>query len=300
MGKNTFFIHSYCGRFLVWAGLLLVLAGIVCLVLPDDDGPAVPPVRRIVHYRFSLANQTNRSVSEATFFTFAPLASSPFQSCSKLTTSQPFSYETDSNGNRFLRFDLKNIAPFARQEIKVTVQMDMFSGARRESFAPQKTDFLSPSQNIESNAPQLLKQALLLASKGKSDPARDIFDWVAGHVRYAGASGKDKGALHALRSGAGDCTDMALLFTALCRAAGIPCRTVGGFICDRNMNLTASSYHNWAEFFAAGQWWIADVTNASFKPDGANYVVFHLYGDGAEEKFQRFRVAGEGLRARMK
>jgi transglutaminase-like putative cysteine protease len=293
---------SFGRRFLAVSGLLLVLGGVTYLIfsLEDQSSPAVAPLARTLHYRFSIVNQTNHSVTEAAFFAFAPITSSPYQDCLRITASLPFSLEKDSKGNRFIRFDLQRMAPFAQQEIRVTANLDMFAAPRRGTSQPEKEAFLSPSENIEVGAEEIVRRAHLLASEGGEDAVKRIFDWVVGHVRYSGASGKDRGALHVLRSGEGDCTDMALLFTALCRAAGIPCRTVGGFICDRNMNLAAASYHNWGEFYSGGQWWVGDVANNNFKPSGANYVVFHVYGDGGNERFQRFRLVGQGLKARMK
>jgi hypothetical protein len=51
-----------------------------------------------------------------------------------------------------------------------------------------------------------------------------IYDYVRAHVDYR--NGPLKGALKALQDGYGDCEELSSLFIALCRAAGVPARTV--------------------------------------------------------------------------
>ncbi len=51
-----------------------------------------------------------------------------------------------------------------------------------------------------------------------------IYDWVRDNIKYQ--EGPFKGALAALSDGTGDCEEMTSLFIALCRAGGIPARTV--------------------------------------------------------------------------
>jgi hypothetical protein len=51
-----------------------------------------------------------------------------------------------------------------------------------------------------------------------------IYDWVRENVEYK--KGPIKGALAALQDGTGDCEELTSLFIAICRAAGIPARTV--------------------------------------------------------------------------
>ena len=51
-----------------------------------------------------------------------------------------------------------------------------------------------------------------------------IYDWVRENVEYK--DGPIKGALAALRDGTGDCEELTSLFIAICRAGGIPARTV--------------------------------------------------------------------------
>jgi len=51
-----------------------------------------------------------------------------------------------------------------------------------------------------------------------------VYDWVQANIKYE--NGRLKGALAALKDGTGDCEELSSLFIALCRAKGIPARTV--------------------------------------------------------------------------
>jgi hypothetical protein len=51
-----------------------------------------------------------------------------------------------------------------------------------------------------------------------------MYDWVRENVQYK--EGPFKGAMDALKDGHGDCEELSSLFIALCRASGIPARTV--------------------------------------------------------------------------
>ncbi|MBN1141611.1 MAG: transglutaminase domain-containing protein [Deltaproteobacteria bacterium] len=205
----------------------------------------------------------------------------------------PFTLGTDPRGNSFLHFQLPPLAPFGQKEIRVTARLLMFPDPGRTDFRPP------PNPSLPPVAPEIAALAQQVAARGEGDVTKRLFDWVTANIRYGGASGRDRGALHALKSGEGDCTDMALLFSALCRAQGIPSRTVGGFVCERNTNLSAASYHNWAEFFRHGRWWIADPSQKRFQPDGAAYVAFHIEEEGEGARYQRFKIEGDQLRARM-
>ena len=62
----------------------------------------------------------------------------------------------------------------------------------------------------------------------------------------------------------GDCTEHSLLFTSMARAAGIPCRTVGGFIYEGDDTKTFSG-HAWNEVILDGHWQPVDSTWDEFK-----------------------------------
>ncbi len=87
--------------------------------------------------------------------------------------------------------------------------------------------FLGASPKIEVRDPKILAQAKeILPAEGKDwDRVKAIYDWVREHVTYK-QNTPLRGALAALKDGTGDCEDMTSLFIAICRASGIPARTV--------------------------------------------------------------------------
>lgn len=95
--------------------------------------------------------------------------------------------------------------------------------------------------------------------------ARKIYDYMLKHVRYSftphlslGFTGTPE-ALYVLRNGFGDCGAQSMLFSALCRAVGIPARTTGGY----QMVPRHGGTHFWAEFYLPAYGWIpVDVTMA--------------------------------------
>lgn len=86
--------------------------------------------------------------------------------------------------------------------------------------------YLAPSPMIESRHPSIRKLAKEVGADETQAWKRveAIYDWVREKVKYE--NGPIKGALAALRDGTGDCEELTSLFIAICRAAGIPARTV--------------------------------------------------------------------------
>jgi hypothetical protein len=85
--------------------------------------------------------------------------------------------------------------------------------------------YLGPSPYIESRHPNIMRLAREV-SAGLSgwEKVEALYDAARERVEYK--EGALKGALRALHDGTGDCEELASLFIAMCRAEGIPARTV--------------------------------------------------------------------------
>lgn len=152
--------------------------------------------------------------------------------------------------------------------------------------------FLRPSPLIESTNKRILNLAEDITANQATawDRVQAIFQWVRNNVDYR--EGKLKGALAALQDGNGDCEEFASLFIALCRASGIPARTV--WVPD----------HCYCEFYlqdpkGKGQWIPCDATRTY--PFGSVYDprVILQKGDNFYNSAQRkwMRYAAPTLKA---
>jgi hypothetical protein len=86
--------------------------------------------------------------------------------------------------------------------------------------------------------------------------ARLIFDWVVDNMSYEYPDLSLRGAANSFVRLKGDCGEYSVVFCALCRAQGIPARTVTCVWFDR-------AGHQWAEFYVPPYGWIpADASAA--------------------------------------
>jgi hypothetical protein len=92
-------------------------------------------------------------------------------------------------------------------------------------------------------------------AKDAREAARRIADWVFTNLDKGSAKLAQPTMLQILDSMVGDCSEHALLFTGLCRAAGIPVRQCSGYV-----NIGSDwGAHSWCEVWV-GRWIGADPT----------------------------------------
>jgi transglutaminase-like putative cysteine protease len=129
--------------------------------------------------------------------------------------------------------------------------------------------FTRPEKYVESDDAQIMAIAGQI-QQGETNSyatAGAIYDWVIDNMTYRDVEGL-KGAKFALENGYGECGDYSALFTALCRAAGIPARTVVG----RWATSSPNDWHVWAEFYLPRYGWLpVDPTVADGDGRGRAY-----------------------------
>lgn len=118
-------------------------------------------------------------------------------------------------------------------------------------------EHLKPTPLMEVDSPVLRAAAREIVGKTRDarEAARRIADFVFTRLKKRSPEDPEPTALqiHELRTG--DCSEHALYFTALCRAAGIPARRCSGWVCIGDDWGT----HAWSEIWV-GEWIGADPT----------------------------------------
>lgn len=142
------------------------------------------------------------------------------------------------------------------------------SDYEREKYLRSEERISSQNEIIRHAAAQIPN------SQTEADTVKNIFDFVVNHLQYNPSDANNvKGSVVALQSGKGVCEEFADLFVALCRAKGIPARTVAG--CDLpfvDYSLAYNNGHKWCEVYLNDYGWVLfDPTNNLSKDFIAKY-----------------------------
>ncbi|HEX2948488.1 MAG TPA: transglutaminase-like domain-containing protein, partial [Armatimonadota bacterium] len=192
------------------------------------------------------------------------------------------SKSVDGLGNIYCTVDLGNLNPGEKKYIIVekvvknsgiTFNDDIYQ--MRPDYAeflaqPGNKQYVLPSKNIESDAPEIKAEATHInIANPVAQQAKDIHLGVNVFLDYTlDETYAHRGALNALRTHKGVCTEFAGLFVAFCRAVGIPARVVNGYWLHNDtpmqVNVPVDVHgvrHAWAEFYLPDVGWVpAELT----------------------------------------
>ncbi len=300
-------LHTLAMRTTVFvlAGAVL-LAGLAwtALLLPSretsQDERAYPAVRT-VQYSFNIQNTTNRLVQRVDFWTYAPVRETSLQQCQEISASHAYQLSQDQHGNQVLHFELTNLAPYETRVLRIRAQLGIATDAI-PSRLTQHDAFLAPAPFIELGEPEIQRVANKLSHPVKADAAKKAFDWVVRNITHERYVEEDRGALHTVRSRRGDCTELAYLYSALCRLNGVPARVIGGYLHRKDGLLRPADYHNWVEIYVDGAWRIVDPHYGMFMEQESGYIAMTIITGsqvGPLADSHRFSYSGPNIQITM-
>ncbi|HEY2761644.1 MAG TPA: transglutaminase domain-containing protein [Pirellulales bacterium] len=112
-----------------------------------------------------------------------------------------------------------------RASIQPPEDTTVFRECPKDKIPRDVLPYLSASPEIESAHPKIIALAReTIEGKGDWEKVQAIYDVTRQKIKYQ--NGPLKGALKGLTDGTGDCEELTSLFIAMCRATGIPARTV--------------------------------------------------------------------------
>jgi tetratricopeptide (TPR) repeat protein len=172
-----------------------------------------------------------------------------------------------TEANHVLYVVPQGLKPF-RVTTKVTLQPYSYkkelAKASKDPLPAAAKSYLGPCECINPKSPALTKVVAELKTDDRVQTVRNILKWMRKNVEYKNES-KDAGTLdfkvvdEIVKRGHAECRGYSMLFTALCRAAGIPARPVWGLnrIPPSPMQPKGGwASHNWAEVYFPGSGWI--------------------------------------------
>lgn len=258
------------------------------------------PTPKQIRYSFTLSNSTGKLLEKPKFWTYLPVPETSHQKVKKIVSNYPYQEKRDEFGNDTIHFDLKDIPPYGTRIVSITVDLLMSDRPVGMSVG-DRAHFLSREPHIESDDARITGLAAQLHGESDAATARKDYEWVAKNIASEGYIAEDRGAVYAMETHKGDCTEFSYLLTALYRAQQIPARAMGGYAFDGNGVMKAMDYHNWSEFYLDGAWHIADAQKGAFADKQTDYVAMRVIATGgaAAVASQRFSFAGEGLQVEM-
>lgn len=238
----------------------------------------------------------------------------------KSISPAPTSFLNDTYGNVYAYWFMDSID--AEMEIYFSVDYLLmsftttFNAAADSVTAYDKasqvfTRYTMPEELIESDSTLIVAKALEIIA-GETNPYKAawlIYQFVRSYLAYE-VQGEEKGALWALKNRKGDCSEFSYLFTALCRAAGIPARIQAGFAFHSQAEKVEYG-HMWAEIYLENYGWFSvdpswgyfgymdglHFTCIQSTPELTPYATFYAESKFLVQSDQQARISLEPLAA---
>lgn len=195
--------------------------------------------------------------------------------------ASPCNYEIvkDENGADTLKYTVENFSPGKSRTFAVNCKVKVyhliynidFKKFEKPENLPRDNRFLKSQEYIEKDAKIIKDTALSVKAEEENSyfTSFKIYDYLRENINFD-FHAPQRGASAALKNKLIACSDAALLYTALCRAADVPARYVGGVFLG-NVSLkdgkkyTFYDTHAWSEAFLGKSVYIpVDPTQGRF------------------------------------
>lgn len=250
-----------------------------------------------IRYRYKLTNRTDRPLQDVRVCIPIP-QDCPYQkilSFALTLPGQPHTTEdvTDQFGQKIVRIGLDRLDPKASVETGFACRVRFRIGFK-VPLEPKRVGTLNDvPPDIRSmytsdlpgvydlGSPEIRQVSAELAGPHQTplDRVLAIHDFVASTLKYV-RDGTWDSAPVVLRRQTGSCSEFSFLFCALCRAAGIPTRLVGGSTCRVRPGgpwpRKDDVHHRWTEVYIPPYEWVPfDVTRNRGRPPKRDHVGAH-------------------------
>jgi len=158
-------------------------------------------------------------------------------------------------------FKLENLGT-GNQSVNLSFLVDVYavetrinSTSIRQDRTPLYTMYTQNTRLIPSDNQQIRTtvNSIIGREQNPYSKGRAIYDWIIRNIQITDRTLPDTNIITALEQRSADTYSAALLFTAMARAAGLPCLPIAGVLIDRNGRTVR---HYWTEFWIDGIGWI--------------------------------------------
>ncbi|WP_201864492.1 transglutaminase-like domain-containing protein [Microvirga soli] len=271
---------SYCVRCnllltsLVPVGLVFGMSLLVTSALASSSGRRVA-LTAIV----SINNLSEQPVSPYYFQLTIPVADHPQQRLVSLDYAAgetPDRKQHKNGTDEYLEFKWTIPAhSTVRREVTFVLELTPYEEDAIVARPLQRTSdarFLRATPLVESDAPEVrtIANQLMARHALPQDRARAAYEYARTELKVR-KEAENRGALYALQTGGGDCTEYAAVFSALSRAMGIPARMTAEFLFGDDESRFSQPNHHSAEVFLDGRWLPVDPNLAVDPSFGYGY-----------------------------
>jgi Transglutaminase-like superfamily len=191
---------------------------------------------------------------------------------------EPAPVSTAEKGS-IVRYEFDQLpAKYGVPHVTVSLEVPVSGTGLVNSPAKPEAELTAATPHWPASEPKIraLAEQITRGESGNDGKAAAILRWLTPgkNLTYSGEMGTRWGVAKVLEQKFGRCWDFSDCFVTLCRAVGVPCRQVAGW-------LYASSGHVWAEYYREGKGWQqVDPTGGGELPCGIYHIAYFTSDDG--------------------